>query len=190
MCAHPTINILVQSVITTALKDYFMFTGKNCSSKYRILNEILNNFPEYHGLELLKLCHKWRFNNSEITEEEINRMYILYEKWKAFRNKLNWGVSIELSGFTCYFPLPETIIFINSLAAGDSSVLFNIAIQAFLGGIFSKSSSSYSLPCSRSSLIKFFITQAIPKLFLAKWDNKSKFPSSNAGSKTTELSLK
>jgi hypothetical protein len=41
------------------------------------------------NLELLKLCHKWRFNHSEIREEDINRMHILYEKWKDFRNKQN-----------------------------------------------------------------------------------------------------
>ncbi|NLY98168.1 MAG: hypothetical protein GX082_12235 [Clostridiaceae bacterium] len=46
MSGHPTINLLVKIVVTEALKDYFMFTGKNCSSKYRILKEILNNFPE------------------------------------------------------------------------------------------------------------------------------------------------
>ena len=46
------------------------------------------------------------------------------------------GVSIELSGFTVYFLLSEAIILINSLAAGDGSVLFNIAIQALLGEFF------------------------------------------------------
>lgn len=87
MCAHPTPNILVQIVISNALRDYFMITGNNCCSKYRILNEIIENLPEYHDHELLVLCHKWRFNNSTITQKDIDQMNHLYEKWKIFRNK-------------------------------------------------------------------------------------------------------
>jgi hypothetical protein len=87
MCNHPTTNILVQIVITGAMKDYFITTGKNCSSKYRILQVIIDDLPNYHDLELLNLCHRWRFNNSTITNEDIVKMNYLYEEWKKYRKR-------------------------------------------------------------------------------------------------------
>ena len=71
---NPPIGILVQIVITNAMKDYFLSTGKNCSSKFRILECIENDIPSFEYLELLRLCHKWRFNKKSITKNDLLKM--------------------------------------------------------------------------------------------------------------------
>lgn len=71
---NPPIGILVQIVITSAMKDYFLITGKNCSSKFRILECIENDIPSFEYLELLRLCHKWRFNKESITKSDLLKM--------------------------------------------------------------------------------------------------------------------
>lgn len=79
MCENPTTGILVQIVITTAMSVYFFITGKNCSSKYRILSCILQDIPEFEYLSLLALCHKWRYHNKDITQDELKQMEDQYQ---------------------------------------------------------------------------------------------------------------
>ncbi len=74
MREKPTIRIMTQIVLTTALSEYFYWTGKNCSSKYRILGCIERDLPDFEYLELLRLCHKNRFSPDDITGEDIKTM--------------------------------------------------------------------------------------------------------------------
>lgn len=74
---NPPMSILCQIVITTAMEDYFLVLGKNCSSKRKILECIEKDWPQYEKIELLRICHKYRVNNSLSKEEEIlsNKLY-------------------------------------------------------------------------------------------------------------------
>ena len=74
MRKHPTIRIMTQIVLTTALLDYYFYTGKSCSSKYKILELSERDMPNLPYLNLLRLCHKNRFSPDEMTEEDINTM--------------------------------------------------------------------------------------------------------------------
>ena len=70
---------------------------------------------------------------------------------------------------------------INSLAATESGTSFSQAAPMLLGGILSIGLISYNLPLSRSSSMKFLITQAMPKSYFAKWISRSMLPSSKSG---------
>lgn len=74
MRKHPTIRIMTQIVLTTALLDHYFYTGKSCSSKYKILELSERDMPNLPYLNLLRLCHKNRFSPGEMTEEDINTM--------------------------------------------------------------------------------------------------------------------
>ncbi len=74
MRKHPTIRIMTQIVLTTALSDYYFRTGRSCSSKYKILELAERDIPDLPYMNLLRLCHKNRFLPDEITEEDINTM--------------------------------------------------------------------------------------------------------------------
>ena len=74
MRKHPTIRIMTQIVLTTALSDYYFHTGKSCSSKYKILELAERDMPNLSYLNLLRLCHKNRFSPGEMTEEDIKTM--------------------------------------------------------------------------------------------------------------------
>lgn len=74
MRKHPTIRIMTQIVLTTALSDYYFRTGRSCSSKYKILELAERDIPDLPYMNLLRLCHKNRFSPDEITEEDINTM--------------------------------------------------------------------------------------------------------------------
>ena len=79
MRRHPTIRIMTQIVLTTALSDYYFYTGKSCSSKYRILERVEQDLPGLSYLRLLKLCHKNRFSPDEMTEADFETMNREYE---------------------------------------------------------------------------------------------------------------
>lgn len=90
MCDKPTIRLLVQIVLTTSMSEYYFSTGHNCSSKYRILECMEEEVPECTYLSLLRLCHKWRFNNDEITQYDINTMEEEYQiKFKKRKSILS-----------------------------------------------------------------------------------------------------
>lgn len=79
MKANPTIRIMTQIVLTTAMLEYFYYTGKSCSSKYLILERIEKDVPTLSYLNLLRLCHKNRFSPEKIIDEEINTMRNEYQ---------------------------------------------------------------------------------------------------------------
>ncbi len=79
MMENPTINIISQIVITNAMEDYFLITGKNCSSKNKILECIENDLPNYEKIEILKICYKYRINK-QLTDEEELLLKKLYNK--------------------------------------------------------------------------------------------------------------
>lgn len=80
MRKHPTIRIMTQIVLTKALSDYYFYTGRSCSSKYRVLELVEKDMPDLPYLDLLRLCHKNRFSPGEITEEDINTMNREYKE--------------------------------------------------------------------------------------------------------------
>lgn len=84
---YPTIRIMTQSVLTTALSDYYFYTGNSCSSKYHILKCIENELPQLPYLNLLRLCHKNRFNSDEITEQDVETMRREYQTCLKMRPK-------------------------------------------------------------------------------------------------------
>ena len=74
MRKHPTIRIMTQIVLTTALSDYYFSTGRSCSSKYKILELVERDMSDLPYINLLKLCHKNRFSPDKMTEEYVNTM--------------------------------------------------------------------------------------------------------------------
>lgn len=87
MRESPTIRIMMQIVLTTALSDYYFYTNHNCSSKYRILECVEQELPDLEYLNLLRLCHKNRFSPNEITQEDIDKMYEEYQTCFKTRRK-------------------------------------------------------------------------------------------------------
>lgn len=84
---NPTIRIMTQIVLTTALSDYYFATDGICSSKWRILECIERKLPDLSYLNLLKLCHKNRFFPDEMTQEDIETMKREYQTiFKSRRN--------------------------------------------------------------------------------------------------------
>ena len=85
---HPSIRMMTQMVLTTAMSEYYYYTGKSCSSKYYILERVEKECPQITYLNLLRLCHKNRFSPDEITEQDIETMNKEYQ--------------------TCYLKRPKT----------------------------------------------------------------------------------
>lgn len=75
----PTIRIMSQIVLTTAMSEYFFYTGNSCSSKYYILERMEKECPHIPYLNLLKLSHKYRFAPDEITERDVETMNREYQ---------------------------------------------------------------------------------------------------------------
>lgn len=53
MKKNPSIRIMTQIVITSAMLEYFFYTGKSCSSKYQILKCMEEDVPALPYLNLL-----------------------------------------------------------------------------------------------------------------------------------------
>lgn len=91
MQEHPTIRIMTQIVLTTAMSDYYYYTGRSCSSKYRILECVKRDCPGLSYLNLLKLVHKNRFSPEKITQDDIDAMEREYQTRFRTRRK-TWHV--------------------------------------------------------------------------------------------------
>lgn len=83
--AHPTIRMMTQIVLTTAMSEYYYYTEKSCSSKYYILERVEKECPQITYLSLLRLCHKNRFSPDKITEQDIETMNREYQT--SFRTR-------------------------------------------------------------------------------------------------------
>lgn len=83
----PSIRIMTQIVLTTALSEYYFYTGNSCSSKYRILDCAERELPKLQYLNLLRLCHKNRFSPDEITQEDLEVMEREYQTCFKTRQK-------------------------------------------------------------------------------------------------------
>lgn len=77
--AHPTIRMMTQIVLTTAMSEYYYYTGRSCSSKYYILERVQRECPQITYLNLLRLCHKNRFFPDKITEQDMETMNREYQ---------------------------------------------------------------------------------------------------------------
>lgn len=73
-CRNPSLRIMTQMVLTNALSDYLYYTDKSCSSKYFILQRMEEDCPELQYMELLRLCHKYRFYPEQIAASDEMRM--------------------------------------------------------------------------------------------------------------------
>ena len=71
---NPSLRIMTQIVLSNALSDYLYYTDKSCSSKYFILQRMEEDYPELQYMELLRLCHKYRFYPEQITASDETRM--------------------------------------------------------------------------------------------------------------------
>ncbi|SFQ21470.1 hypothetical protein SAMN02910358_01141 [Lachnospiraceae bacterium XBB1006] len=91
MRANPTTRILAQIVLVTALSEYFYYTGKSCSSKFHILQKCEQEVPDLSYLELLRLCHRYRFAHETITESEEEKMHSDYRECFLTR-PVTWSV--------------------------------------------------------------------------------------------------
>lgn len=80
MKKNPSVRIMTQIVITSAMLEYFYYTDKSCSSKYQILKRMEEDVPSLSYLNLLKLCHKNRFTPEKITNQEIEVMKREYQE--------------------------------------------------------------------------------------------------------------
>lgn len=76
---QPSIRMMTQIVLTTAMSEYYYYTGKSCSSKYDILERVEKECPQITYLNLLRLCHKNRFSPEKITERDIETMNREYQ---------------------------------------------------------------------------------------------------------------
>lgn len=75
---NPSLRMMTQIVLTHALSDYMYYTDKSCSSKYYILQRMEEDYPELQYMNLLHLCHKYRFHPEKITtsdEAEMKKEY-------------------------------------------------------------------------------------------------------------------
>lgn len=84
---NPNPRMITQIVLTNAMSDYYFYTNKNCSSKYQILKVIEEDLPDFEYLQLLQLCHKYRFNNEGINNNDIELMIKMYKTTFVNRNK-------------------------------------------------------------------------------------------------------
>lgn len=82
---HPTIRMMTQIVLTTAMSEYYYYTGKSCSSKYYILERVEKECPQITYLGLLRLCHKNRFFPDKMTDQDIETMNREYQN--SFRTR-------------------------------------------------------------------------------------------------------
>lgn len=89
MREKPSIRIMTQIVLTTAMSEYYFYTGNSCSSKYRILERAEQELPDLQYLNLLRLCHKNRFFPEQITPEDLECMEREYQTCFKPRSK-NW----------------------------------------------------------------------------------------------------
>lgn len=83
----PTIRIMTQIVLTTAMSEYYFYTGNSCSSKYRILERAEQELPDLPYLNLLRLCHKNRFSPEQITPKDLECMEQEYQTCFKTRKK-------------------------------------------------------------------------------------------------------
>ena len=82
---HPTIRMMTQIVLTTAMSEYYYYTGKSCSSKYYILERVEKECLQITYLSLLRLCHKNRFFPDKMTDQDIETMNREYQN--SFRTR-------------------------------------------------------------------------------------------------------
>ena len=82
---NPSLRMLTQIVLVAALSDYYFYTNKSCSSKYRILESMEKDCPKLPYLNLLRLCHKNRFTPDEMMDSDIAAMKEEYRS--IFRNR-------------------------------------------------------------------------------------------------------
>ena len=75
----PSIRMMTQIVLTTALSDYYFYTNKSCSSKYAVLQRMEDDWPALSYMNLLRLCHKNRFTPEQISEADIAAMKEEYQ---------------------------------------------------------------------------------------------------------------
>lgn len=89
--AAPSIRMMTQIVLTTAMSEYYYYTEKSCSSKYYIVERIEKECPQITYLNLLRLCHKNRYSPDKITEQDIEMMNREYKTVFLKRPK-TWSV--------------------------------------------------------------------------------------------------
>ncbi len=85
ICEKPTLRILTQIVITSAMLDYYFATGKTCSSKAKIALIVREFVPFYKFQRLLDISTKWRYSPQDITPEEEEIMHSEYQVWRNER---------------------------------------------------------------------------------------------------------
>lgn len=81
----PSIRMMTQIVLTTALSDYYFYTNKSCSSKYAVLQRMEEDWPNLTYINLLRLCHKNRFAPEQMTEAD--RLAMKEEYQSIFLNR-------------------------------------------------------------------------------------------------------
>ena len=87
---NPSLRMMTQIVLTNALSDYMYYTDKSCSSKYYILQRMEEDYPELQYMNLLHLCHKYRFHPEKITTSDEAEMKKEYQN--TFINRPEtWG---------------------------------------------------------------------------------------------------
>lgn len=82
---EPPSRILIQSIIVNALLDYYLITGKSCSSKKEIGYLMKRDVGNYIFQELLDLCVDFRYVPEEVTRIEEQWMHDQYKIWRQKR---------------------------------------------------------------------------------------------------------
>ena len=87
---NPSLRMMTQIVLTNALSDYLYYTDRSCSSKYYILQRLEEDYPKLQYMNLLCLCHKYRFYPEQITTSDEKKMKEEYQN--TFINRPEtWG---------------------------------------------------------------------------------------------------
>lgn len=88
---NPPIRIIAQSIIVNAMLDYYLITGKSCSSKKEIGKFMKQDVENYIFQELLDLCITYRYSPEQLTLNQEQWLYGQYNNWREKRRDKEIG---------------------------------------------------------------------------------------------------
>jgi predicted nucleotidyltransferase len=79
---NPSLRIITQSVLTSAMNDYFYATNQSCSNKANIARKISESLHNYPFQRLLDLATKYRYNPNMVTPDEEGFIQSEFQIWR------------------------------------------------------------------------------------------------------------
>lgn len=82
---NPPTRIIIQSIITAAMLDYYFCTGLSCSSKREVGKRMRKDVPGYVFQDILDLCISFRYQPTLITVAKEQWLLEQYFRWRKKR---------------------------------------------------------------------------------------------------------